>query len=823
MTNTTAGLAAFESAPRPPLRSNLQAPTTRLIGREREVQAVRQQICRSEVRIVVVTGPGGVGKTRLAVEVAAEVRREFRDGVFFVPLAPVRSPELVIPAIAQTLGVREAVGQSMHDALIDHLRSHEVLLLLDNFEQVAEAGASLADLLVSCTNVKMLITSRAVLQIYGEQEFPLAPLTLPAGSNSSVELLRQSEAVLLFEERARAADPGFALTTDNASAVAEICRRLDGLPLAIELAAARVRLLSPVAMLARFGRRLPLLVGQVRGVPERQRTLRHTIDWSYDLLGEDERALFRQLGAFVSGWTLAAAQAVVRLASGAETASWTEHELIDGVQSLLDKSLLRHEPGSPAAGEPRLGMLETIAEYAVEKLDEHGETDQVMRRHTAYYIQLAEQADPNLFAAGSQAWFMRLESEHDNLRRALHWCLETRRIEAGFRLATALWWFWAAGRHLAEGRTVLCNLLAAAARPTRGRAAATHAAGSLAFYQGDLAEARRLHEEELELQRHLADPAGALAALESLALVAVRQGDPLRAHGHLDEALRAGRELGGLSILFTLSNLANVCHEEGDFEQARALLEEAVEGLRSTDRTFNLSFSLLNLGTVARDQGDLDAAQAFSAEALQVAQQVDQQHLVALCLVNLGSIDAARGHLDDARALFERGLLILADIGDCGASAAAIERCAEVAAAQGQYERGLKLAGAATSLRHVSGLALPPRALKQFEVNLEPARRVLGPTAAANATGAGAQMSLQEAVDYALERSPLDPGPLTPREFEVAALVAERLSNRQIAERLVISERTADNHLQHILNKLDLPSRAHLAAWVTERRSVRRE
>jgi predicted ATPase len=375
MTNTTAGLAAFESAPRPPLRSNLQAPTTRLIGREREVQAVRQQICRSEVRIVVVTGPGGVGKTRLAVEVAAEVRREFRDGVFFVPLAPVRSPELVIPAIAQTLGVREAVGQSMHDALIDHLRSHEVLLLLDNFEQVAEAGASLADLLVSCTNVKMLITSRAVLQIYGEQEFPLAPLTLPAGSNSSVELLRQSEAVLLFEERARAADPGFALTTDNASAVAEICRRLDGLPLAIELAAARVRLLSPVAMLARFGRRLPLLVGQVRGVPERQRTLRHTIDWSYDLLGEDERALFRQLGAFVSGWTLAAAQAVVRLASGAETASWTEHELIDGVQSLLDKSLLRHEPGSPAAGEPRLGMLETIAEYAVEKLDEHGETD----------------------------------------------------------------------------------------------------------------------------------------------------------------------------------------------------------------------------------------------------------------------------------------------------------------------------------------------------------------------------------------------------------------------------------------------------------------
>jgi predicted ATPase/DNA-binding NarL/FixJ family response regulator len=787
----------------------MPVPTTRLIGREREVEALRKQICRPEVRILVLTGAGGVGKTRLAVEAASAAEDTFEDGAWYVPLAPIHSVDLVIAAIAQALGVRELQGQTQYDGLVEHLRARHVLLVLDNFEQVVDAATQLSDLLTACPRMKLLVTSREVLHIYGEQEFPLAPLSLPEDS-ATVDSLRQSEAVRLFEERARAVDPHFALSSENAAVVAEICRRLDGLPLAIELAAARVRLLPPNAMLARLGRRLPLLVGSTRGVPDRQRTLRDAIDWSHSLLTDEEARVFRQLGVFVGGFSLESAQAIV----GAED----EHQLMDAVQSLLNKSLLRLEPDAAGvSGEPRFGMLETLAEYALEKLEEHGESEQVLRRFTAYVIQLAEQADPHLFRRGSQDWLARLEQEHDNLRRALRWCLETRRIEAGFRLATALWWFWAPGGHVAEGRMVLEQLLGAASRPTRRRAGALHALGSLAFYQGDLIEARRIHEEELAIQRSLGDQPGVLAALESLALVDVRLGYPVQAREYLEEALRIGRELGGQSVLFTLINLSNVAHEEGDLVRARGMLEEAVAVLRAGEPIQNLSFALLNLGIVARDQGDISNAQAYLEESLAVAERIEQQHMAALCLVNLGSVAAEQGRLEEARSRFERGLHLLAQIGDRGASAAALERCAEVAVAQGQYARGLQLAGAAAAVRQTSGLLLLPRALQQFESRMEPARRALGATVAAEAWAAGMRMSLDEAVARAVERVAADPAPLTPRELEVAQLVALGLSNREIAQRLVISARTADNHLQHILNKLGLSSRVQLAAWVMER------
>jgi predicted ATPase/DNA-binding CsgD family transcriptional regulator len=784
------------------------------------VRSLRAHIERPDVRLLVVTGPGGVGKTRLAVAAAAEAAREFVDGIRFVALAPIRAPDLVVPAIAATLGVRDDPGQPPREGLLELLRQQCALLLLDNFEQVASAATDLVDLLAACPRIKMLVTSRAVLQAYGEHEFPLAPLSLPGGSAAgSIEQLRESEAVRLFEVRARAADPDFRLSADNAAAVAEICRRLDGLPLAIELAAARIRLLPPSAMLTRFGRRLPLLVGAARGVPDRQRTLRNTIDWSYDLLNEREKALVRQLAVFVGGWTLHAAQVVVSTTDAAGTATtWSEHELMDGVQSLLDKSWLRPEPGSVGPDrEPRFGMLETIAEYALDTLDEHGETDAVLQRHAGYFIRLAEEADPQLFSGSSEPWFARLEREHDNFRRALRWCLETRRIEAGFRLATALWWFWTPGGHLAEGRVVLNCLLAAASRPTRWRARALYAAGSLALQSGELAVAEQLHTQELAIHRLLGDRPGELSALESLALIAVRQGDTAGAAGFLDQAFQVGREIGGMSNLLTRVNLSNIAHEEGDLDRARALLDEGIAGLRYSDRPFNLCFTLMNRGVIARDQGDLVAAQAFSEEALQIAEQIGQRHMAALCVVNLGSIAAVKGQLEQARLLFQRGLLILAELGDRGASAAALERCAEVVVAQGQFARALQLVGAADAQRKTSGLTLPLRALSQLEQRLEPARRALGAAAAAEAWAIGSALSLGEAVRVALERQAADSGPLSPRELEVAALVAEGLSNRQIADRLVISARTADNHVQHILNKLDLTSRVQLAAWVVQR------
>jgi ATP/maltotriose-dependent transcriptional regulator MalT len=334
---------------------------------------------------------------------------------------------------------------------------------------------------------------------------------------------------------------------------------------------------------------------------------------------------------------------------------------------------------------------------------------------------------------------------------------------------------------------------------------------------GELAASEQFHTEELAIHRLLGDQPGELASLESLALIAVRQGDVAGAAGFLEQAFQVGREVGGMSNLFTLINLSNIAHEEGDLDRARALLDEGIAGLRQSDRPFNLCFALMNRGVVARDQGDLAAAQAFSEEALHIAEQIEQRHMAALCVVNLGSIAELKGQLEQARSLFERALLVLTELGDRGASAAALERCAEVAVAQGQFARALQLVGAADAQRKTSGLTLPLRALSQLEQRLEPARRALGAAAATEAWATGSALSLGEAVHLALERQAADSGPLSPRELEVAALVAEGLSNRQIADRLVISGRTADNHVQHILNKLDLTSRVQLAAWVVQR------
>ncbi|HSH78927.1 MAG TPA: adenylate/guanylate cyclase domain-containing protein, partial [Herpetosiphonaceae bacterium] len=442
----------------PPLKSldtrpnNLPVQSTPLIGREQAVAALRDLLLRPGVRLVTLTGPGGTGKTRLGLQVAADLLDHFEHGVYFVNLAPISDPALVASAIAQPVAVREHGGKPLLESLKDYLRDKHLLLLLDNFEQVTAAAPLVADLLAAAPRLSVLVTSREVLHLYGEHDVAVLPLTLPdPGHPMPLERLTQYEAVRLFIERAQAARSDFAVTNENAPAVAEICYRLDGLPLAIELAAARIRLLPPQAMLQRLTSRLRLLIGGARNLPERQQTLRGAIAWSYDLLEQDEQTLFRRLAVFVGGFGLDAVEAVCNVPGDLDV------DVLDAVESLVGKSLLRE---AAAADEPRLGMLETIREYALERLDQGGEADETRRRHAAYFLQVAEEAEPQLAGRQQIAWLNRLELEHDNLRAALRWAIDCGDAATALRLVGSLSRFWHDRGYAGEGRQWLAQALA---------------------------------------------------------------------------------------------------------------------------------------------------------------------------------------------------------------------------------------------------------------------------------------------------------------------------------------------------------------------------
>ena len=603
-----------------PTRAALPTYLTPLLGREQDVQVASALLLRPEVRLVTLTGPGGIGKTRLAIQVAAHLTEQFADGASFVSLASISDPDLVLPAITQALGLPETEHVPLLEYLASSLRERHLLLVLDNVEQVLGAAPLLGELLLACPAVKAIVTTRTVLRISGEYEFPVVPLALPgSASPSDAGAIGQYAAVALFVQRAQALGPGFVLTDENAAVIAAICARLDGLPLAIELAAARIKLLPPEALLARLSHRLQILTGGPRDLPARQQTLRNAIQWSYDLLTPDEQRLFRRLAVFVGGCRLSAAEAVCTV-PGDVTIS-----VLDGLASLLDNSLLHQV--EQAGEEPRFVMLETIREYGLECLEASGETVRSRDAHAGYYLALAEEADPQLVSTGQGQWLHLLEQEHENLRAALGWSTQQKESVIALRLAAALSRFWYIQGHFREGRMWLEQALAipagekVPASVRRLRAKALNGASVLAHYMGDDEAASRHCEESLALFRALGDRQGTAAALGSLALVTRSRGNVSQTRLLYEESLAILRELDDqwqlAETLFALARLlATAQGNQQDFRAAQSLCEECRLLFHTLGDRRMVARVLIVQGQLAFEQRDYAAARRLIQEGL---------------------------------------------------------------------------------------------------------------------------------------------------------------------------------------------------------------
>jgi predicted ATPase/serine/threonine protein kinase len=728
---------------------NLPVQRTAFVGRDKEVAAAKELLLHHDVSLLTVTGPAGIGKTRLALEVAREMVEHFPAGVYFVPLAGVGDPALLPAFITQALNIRATGRQAPLEALREYLQTSlrtPFLLLLDNFEHLIAAAPTVSDLFAIAPNLKVLVTSRAALHVYGEHEFPVPPLALPdSRSLPSLEMLSQYSAVALFIKRAKAVKPDFEVTEDNAAAVAEICTRLDGLPLAIEIAAARVKLFSPSAMRKRLASRLELLTGGPRDLPARQQTLRGAIDWSYDLLNAAEQTLFRRLSVFAGACTLEAVEAVCN------TKNDLGLDVLDGMASLVDRSLMQQV--EQAEDESRFVMLETIREYGLEKLAASGEESLTRRAHAAYFLVLAEEGASESAGAELSASPDRFEIEHNNFRAALEWLTENGDAEWGLRLGAALFRFWETREYFAEGRDRLGKLLklGGAMAPTKLRARVLFAAGILAAGQGDYASSDALIQESLEIARRLEDKRGIAVSLNALAVTARDRGEVAASRSLCEEGLAVWREIGdSQAVARSLSNLANVVKLQGDYAQARALYEECLAIFRELDDRVGIAWSLNYEGDVARDQGDATAARSLYEQSLAAFRELGDRWGTAGSLADLGNLALDEKNYAVADSLYRESLRIFKELDHRRGIARLLECCACSAAAQLEPQRSLRLAGAAAALRHTVGAPLKPAEKVKLEKSLEQARQALTGTEGAGAWLEGWAMPIEKAIETAL-------------------------------------------------------------------------
>ncbi|MFN8594288.1 MAG: tetratricopeptide repeat protein [Thermomicrobiales bacterium] len=709
----------------PATRSLVPIPPTVLIGREAEVAVVCDLLQRPGVRLLTLTGPGGVGKTRLALAIAAELAPRFDSGAVWVDFAPLRDPGLVPGAIARVLGVREPAAQSPETVLTAALAARDLLLVLDNCEHVLAAMPLVSVLLGGCSGLTVLATSRARLRLRGERELAVGPLAVPTDSaNAAPPLagLAGVPAIRLFVERAQEVAPGFALTAETAAPVAAICRQLEGLPLALELAAARVKILAPEALLARLEQRLPVLTGGARDLPRRQQTMRQAIAWSYDLLTPDEQSLFRRLAVFAGGCTLAAVEDIADSADGpgggalparlpaspGRSDDPVPSSVFDRLTALIDQSLLR--AGIGAGGEPRFVMLAVIREFGRERLESSGEATAIGARHAAYFLALAERAERELTAPTQAAWLDRLDREIDNLRAALGTSVERDDAETAFRLAAALSPFWRIRGHVRDGRAWLEQVLAlpsATAVRSSHRARVLAGLGTLLTILGEYEAAQARLEESLAQQRGGHDRRAQAAILQNLGLVAQHQKAYDRSVGLYEQSLTLARESGDdQAIVVALNGLALAAQARGALAQATRLYEESLAVARRVGAPRSLAITIGNLGNLAADQGNADRAAALYQESLTLYREIGDQRGTAICLYSLGHQavvhDEARAH-----AFLAEALQVFVDLGDASAVAETLDVLARVHAEHGSTMTAARLLAAAASLRARTGIPAP--------------------------------------------------------------------------------------------------------------------